>query len=830
MANTTILDLPIATSLDGTEVVPIVQPPNGTTGVSKRVTVAQIAQLGIGVVPVSSGGTGDSTLPANEVLLGNGTAAVTGVPLDVAGYILTSNGTGSPPTFQGAAGLTNQPGLSVLGVTGNATGVPTAIIGTQSQVLRIADNGTALSFGTVNLSTSVAVTGVLQVVNGGLGAATLSPYTVLIGNNTATPVQVGPGGAGQLLIGQTVASNPQFATVGGDLTLSAAGTATISNGAVNFAKFQTVTPLSVLANSSSSVTNIVAVTGAAGQALVINSAGTGMAFSLLSFTANVTGVLPVIQGGSGTSTVAASSVVLGNGTSAFSAITNVTSGYILTSNGPNSAPTFQGAGGLSSQPGLSVLGVGGTSTATPSAVVGTTDQVLRIATNGTTLAFGAVNLSTSVAVTGTLPLANGGLGTTTLTVNSVLLGNGTSAISAVANVTSGYVLTANGTGSAPTFQGAGGLSNQPGLSVLGVTGNSTTTPTAITGTIDQVLRVASNGTALTFGALNLAGASAVTGVLPVGNGGSGTSALTAHGVLVGAGTSTVVITAPGSGGQLLIGQSVASDPQFATVGGDLTMTAAGTATISNNVVTYAKFQTVAALSVVANSSSATTNAAAIGGSANQTLVVNNGGTSLAFGQLNLSATAAVTGQLSLLSHVAGALPVSNGGVGTSTLTANAVLLGNGTAALSSVTNVTSGYVLTANGTSSAPTFQAAVSTGFTNLGTKNTTSGASVTLSGLSLTNYSFVYVVINGVKQNSGGSQSFSQNSVNLSGSIANNVQWSAMFTIELASGFAAGVTSAGSSPTQVWSSGITTASTAFTLVVSAGPYSGGSFTLYGL
>jgi hypothetical protein len=55
------------------------------------------------------------------------------------------------------------------------------------------------------------------------------------------------------------------------------------------------------------------------------------------------------------------------------------------------------------------------------------------------------NLTTNV--TGTLPIANGGTGSTTLTANSVVLGNGTSALSAnlIAPSTSGNVLTSNGT-------------------------------------------------------------------------------------------------------------------------------------------------------------------------------------------------------------------------------------------------------------------------------------------------------------------------------------------------------------------------------------------------
>jgi hypothetical protein len=55
------------------------------------------------------------------------------------------------------------------------------------------------------------------------------------------------------------------------------------------------------------------------------------------------------------------------------------------------------------------------------------------------------NVSLTTAVTGTLPVANGGTGATTLTANNVILGNGTSAVQVVAPSTAGNVLTSNGT-------------------------------------------------------------------------------------------------------------------------------------------------------------------------------------------------------------------------------------------------------------------------------------------------------------------------------------------------------------------------------------------------
>lgn len=57
----------------------------------------------------------------------------------------------------------------------------------------------------------------------------------------------------------------------------------------------------------------------------------------------------------------------------------------------------------------------------------------------------AMNHAASLTLGSALPVASGGTGATTLTANNVLLGNGTSAVQAVAPGASGNVLTSNGT-------------------------------------------------------------------------------------------------------------------------------------------------------------------------------------------------------------------------------------------------------------------------------------------------------------------------------------------------------------------------------------------------
>lgn len=79
--------------------------------------------------------------------------------------------------------------------------------------------------------------------------------------------------------------------------------------------------------------------------------------------------------------------------------------------------------------------------------------------------------------------------------------------------------------------------------------------------------------------------------------------------------------------------------------------------------------------------------------------------------LSAGAAAPTWGKIGLTTHISGTLAVGNGGTGATSLTANAVLIGNGTSAVSSVSPGTSGNVLTSNGTfwvSSAPTTGGAV--------------------------------------------------------------------------------------------------------------------------
>lgn len=85
----------------------------------------------------------------------------------------------------------------------------------------------------------------------------------------------------------------------------------------------------------------------------------------------------------------------------------------------------------------------------------------------------ATGLPLTTGVTGTLPVANGGTGAATLTANNVLLGNGTSALQAVAPGTTGNLLTSNGTTWTSAAPPSGGVTSAVagnGVAVSAATG------------------------------------------------------------------------------------------------------------------------------------------------------------------------------------------------------------------------------------------------------------------------------------------------------------------------------------------------------------------------
>ena len=130
---------------------------------------------------------------------------------------------------------------------------------------------------------------------------------------------------------------------------------------------------------------------------------------------------------------------------------------VLTALGIGAVPFSVADGGTGASTLTGLLQGNGTSAITGISNSSTIGQALRV-TGASTYAWGALDLADTDAITGTLPVANGGTGAATLTSNNVLLGNGTSAVQFVAPGTTGNVLTSNGTTWQSTAPAASGKS------------------------------------------------------------------------------------------------------------------------------------------------------------------------------------------------------------------------------------------------------------------------------------------------------------------------------------------------------------------------------------
>ena len=263
---------------------------------------------------------------------------------------------------------------------------------------------------------------------------------------------------------------------------------------------------------------------------------------------------------------------------------------------------------------------------------------------GTQVEWNAVALDQSNAVSGTLPVGNGGTGITGYAQGEMLYANTTTSLDKVtANTTTTKKFlsqTGNGTaGLAPSWA-------QPAAS--DITGLA---PSATTDTTD-----ASNITSGTLGTSRLSGS--YTGITGVGTLTAGTWNASTIGVAYG-GTGFTSYAV----GDLLYADTTTSLAQLADV-------AVGNALISGGVAAAPSWGKIGLATHVSG-----------------TLPIANGGTG----------TTSTT-FVDLATNVTGTLPVGNGGTGAATFTANNVLLGNGTSAFQTVAPGASGNVLQSDGT------------------------------------------------------------------------------------------------------------------------------------
>jgi len=391
-------------------------------------------------------------------------------------------------------------------------------------------------------------------------------------------------------------------------------------------------------------------------------------------------------------------VLVGAGTATITSVSPSTAGFVLTSNGVGADPSFQAASASGA-----ITTITGNSGGAEVPLAGN----FNIVGSGSITVAGSANTET-VQLTG-------------LTAHNILLGEGTATVGLVAPTANTGAVLQNNAGADPTYSTAtypstttinqllyssaanvvsGLATGNNGVLITNAMGVPSLLPdgttgqflTATTGSPPSWTTVAPGGVSSVTGTANQILASPTTGAVVLSLVGPYTPATyTAHGVLLGEGTSSIVAVAPNAtSGLPLISQGSTSDPAFGTAvvagggTGAITLTSNGvllgngtsavtatTAGTTGQVLTGVTgsaptFQSPAASSISITGDSG----GALSGAA---FTLTGGTTGLTFAGSGSTET------------LGGTLVVANGGTGVATLTGLA--LGSGTSAFSGVTYV-----------------------------------------------------------------------------------------------------------------------------------------------
>ena len=299
-----------------------------------------------------------------------------------------------------------------------------------------------------------------------------------------------------------------------------------------------------------------------------------------------------------------------------------------------------------------------------------------------------------------LPVIAGGTGDTTLTAYGLLYGNGTAPIGSISPPAGTNYILVGSSGSAPTWQ-----------PTIPVTAGVDSINTGTTG-----LLVGNTSGQSPIGNTDVSGVVKLSGVLNAVNGGTGATTFTANGVVYGNATSALGVTAAGTTGQVLIGNTGGAPTWSSTIPttAGVTSISFGTTGLTPNTGTTGAV-TVAGTLVVANGgtgqSSNLTQYGVIYGSTTTAMASTTAGTT---GQPLLSNTTSgpAFGNLNIgtaNTNVTGTLTVTNGGTGAATFTSNGVLYGNATSAIQVTAQGAANSILTAN--AGAPSFSASPTIG-----------------------------------------------------------------------------------------------------------------------
>jgi hypothetical protein len=641
MSNVSISNLPSVTSAQASSQVPAVQ--NGTT---VYVTVDQIAKYTQQTYPI----TGITSITAQSPLSG-GTITSSGT-IGLTTGNLTNNY------------LANMPSNTIKGNNTGSSATPIDL--TPSQVLSMIGAGTVsyVATGSGLSGGPITTTGTISIADTGVTSGTY-------GSATAVP-QITINSQGQITTASRVnilIPTSQITGLGTMATQNANAVA-ITGGTIN-------------------QTTIGATTAAAGTFTNLTATGTVAIGTISSGTWNGTPIA-VTYGGTGATTASGARTNLG--AAASGANSDITSLTGLTT----PLAETEGGTGYGSYTTGDILYASSSSTLARLNDVATGNALISGGV-GVAPSYGKIGLTTHVS--GTLPVANGGTGATTLT--GYLVGNGTSAVTAVSTIPNAGLTNSSITIGSTAISLGASTSTLAGLTTVTVTQDPTASLQLSTKQyVDNQVATVSNTT------FHTASAAATTANLTAtyNNGTAGVGAtLTNSGVQAAFAVDGYTAS--------LNDRILVKDQTTGAQNGIYTVTTVGTI-LTNWVLTRATdFNTVGTgPNYIETGASTFVNGGTTYGSTswvmNTTGTITVGSTALVWVQTSSSGNITVSAPITKTGNTIGlgTVGVANGGTGLTSLTAYAVLYAASTSSVGQISPSTTGYPLLSTGASTAPAF------------------------------------------------------------------------------------------------------------------------------
>jgi hypothetical protein len=606
-----------------------------------------------------------------------------------------------------ATGMAEFQSGDTIPVSNGGTGLAT--IGSAGQIIKVNAAGNALEFGAegdLSITNLVAPTNAdLTLQTSGTGGIVLNDITIsdngISTNRSNDDFKINASGTGTVVL-----ENLKIGTSGATVTTILDEDGFGSNSATSLATQQsikayvdtqlTAEDLDFQADSGGALSidlDSETITFTGGTGIDTSGSGNAVTFAIDSTVTTLTGSQTLTNKIITTPTISGPTIT---GTATINAVTTNS----ISSNGSNADISIQPSG--TGDVLISAIRVNGTTLDSSDSTKITIAENLDV-TGTLTNASVAITGGSITGITD-LVVADGGTGASTFTDGGVLLGSGTGAITAMAVLADGEMIVGDGT-TDPVAESGATLRTSIGVG----TGDSPQfTGIELGHATDTTITRASSGDLNIEG--NLVYRAGGTDV-PVADGGTGASSLTADAVLTGNGTSA--ITAEGNlsfdGSTLAVTGAVTVSGDL-TVSGQTTTVATTNTTIADNILELNTgiSQSLNDAGFIIERGSTGDNAAIVWdesedefilGTTTATAGNKSGGISVSAGKLKVATieatTAAITG-----GSITGItdLTVADGGTGASTFTDGGVLLGSGTGAITAMAVLANGEMIVGDGT------------------------------------------------------------------------------------------------------------------------------------